>query len=109
MDRGTKVFKYAILPEILGKYYSKLSSQPEAPKEKESSTASTSAQEVDESPKLWCYCRTDESGEMILCESEQCEIEWFHTHCLLITSIPKGKWICPDCRKERSTKRRRTK
>ena len=25
------------------------------------------------------------------------KIEWFHTACLRITSIPRGKWFCPDC------------
>ena len=46
---------------------------------------------------VWCYCRTGESGQMIQCESGQCEIDWFHTSCLKITVIPRGKWLGPDC------------
>ncbi len=36
---------------------------------------------------------------MIMCESGECEIEWFHIDCLRITTIPKDKWRCPDCKK----------
>ena len=59
----------------------------------------TCAQEV------WCYCQKGECGEMIKRESGHCEIDWFHTDCLKITRIPKGKWLCPECRKKVCTRR----
>ena len=52
----------------------------------------------DENQDVLCYCRVEDSGEMIQCENGGCTIEWFYTSCLRITSIPKGKWMCPDCR-----------
>jgi len=30
-------------------------------------------------------------GEMIMCESGECEINWFHTDCLRITTTPNDK------------------
>ncbi len=36
---------------------------------------------------------------MITCDNSECMIEWFHTKCLQISKVPRGKWYCPDCRK----------
>ena len=44
---------------------------------------------------------------MVACDNEDCSIEWFHTGCLRITTVPKGKWYCPDCRKLPKFKRKR--
>uniref|UniRef100_A0A0R3PRD3 PHD-type domain-containing protein n=1 Tax=Angiostrongylus costaricensis TaxID=334426 RepID=A0A0R3PRD3_ANGCS len=37
-------------------------------------------------------------GEMIGCDNDKCEIEWFHFECIGLTTKPKGKWFCPNCR-----------
>ena len=51
--------------------------------------------------KLRCYCRKEEYGElMIYCDNNDCCIQWFHTTCLQITTIPKVKWYCPDCQRK---------
>ena len=54
---------------------------------------------------VWCFCRCEEDGEMIGCDNELCKIEWFHTDCLRIEKIPKGKWFCPECTKGKRTKK----
>ena len=41
-------------------------------------------------------------GSMILCDSKACDIKWFHFNCVNLTSKPKGKWFCPNCRDNRS-------
>ncbi|XP_058803402.1 uncharacterized protein LOC131671177 [Phymastichus coffea] len=53
------------------------------------------------SNNLYCYCQCpyDEVSEMIACDGDDCQIEWFHFECVGITVPPKGKWFCPDCRK----------
>ena len=33
-------------------------------------------------------------------------VKWFHMECLQITSVPKGRWYCPDCRKLTKGKRK---
>ena len=75
----------------------------------EESTSQPNYSSQDENQAVWCYCRAEKSGEMIQCESGECTIEWFHTSCLRITSIPKGKWMCPDCRKKVAAKCRKNK
>ena len=30
---------------------------------------------------------------MVECDDEDCSIEWFHTECLRITTVPKDKWV----------------
>ena len=95
LEKCKQFIKLAILPEILGKWYSW---EPLSLSDNE--TKSLIETNQDESQDLWCYCRKGESGTMIACENQECPIEWFHTECLHIKTIPKGKWFCPDCRKK---------
>lgn len=45
----------------------------------------------------YCICRQISYGEMVACDNDECEIEWFHYDCVGISQPPKGKWFCPDC------------
>ena len=86
--------KLGVLPELLGKWYSR---EPVA------SISSTGNEQVEECAhgELCCYCRKEEYGElMIYCDNNDCCIQWFHTTCLQITTIPKVKWYCPDCQRK---------
>ncbi|RNA40341.1 inhibitor of growth 1 [Brachionus plicatilis] len=47
---------------------------------------------------LYCTCREISYGQMIMCDNDACQIEWFHFNCVKLTSKPKGKWYCPLCR-----------
>ena len=52
----------------------------------------------------WCFCRMGENEDnMIQCENKNCNISWFHQKCVRIKKVPKGRWFCPDCRKNNST------
>ena len=72
------------------------------------STSSSSSQPRDrsvhrESPEpTYCVCRQVSYGDMICCDNDACDIEWFHFQCVSLTSKPKGKWYCPNCRGDRS-------
>lgn len=48
----------------------------------------------------YCICRQISYGEMVACDNNECEIEWFHYECVNITQPPKGKWYCPDCTRQ---------
>jgi hypothetical protein len=54
---------------------------------------------VDPNEPVYCYCRQVSYGQMIACDNEGCQREWFHFTCVGLTAEPKGKWYCPDCRK----------
>ncbi|XP_073982140.1 misexpression suppressor of ras 4 [Rhodnius prolixus] len=73
---------------------------PPAPTNQVTSTSSTSQKNEKD---VYCYCRCpyDEVSEMIACDDENCEIEWFHFECVGILVPPRGQWFCPGCRKAR--------
>lgn len=48
---------------------------------------------------LYCTCQRPSFGEMICCDNEKCEFEWFHYGCVGIKEQPPGEWLCPTCRK----------
>lgn len=54
----------------------------------------------------YCTCRQVSYGEMVACDNNECEIEWFHYDCVGITQPPKGKWYCPDCSKKMKIQRK---
>jgi len=49
---------------------------------------------------LYCSCRRVSFGDMVACDNEECQYEWFHYPCVGLTMSPRGKWYCPDCRKD---------
>ena len=103
MHKATEFFKYGILPELLGRWYTTLqstASNMDVNRDAERAlvdTTNTSMPTTTE--KRYCYCKEEKDGLFIFCDGENCSIEWFHVECLKIKRIPKGKWFCPDCRK----------
>ena len=89
VPRAEKFFRTCLLPELLVNWYTR-------PTE----FTSTNSESLDNSsePK-YCYCRGPKEGRMIPCDNPDCPVEWYHFKCLHLTSVPKGKWYCPDCRK----------
>lgn len=48
--------------------------------------------------EAFCFCKQPSFGEMIECESERCEIKWFHCDCVGAESYPADKmWFCGVC------------
>lgn len=100
-DNLKHLFINHILPEIVGKFYTRkpvtneegivgVNELPDAP--------STSVMETEEDyTKLWCYCNQPSFGDMVECDNDKCTIQWFHFACLRIRCPPKGKWYCPSC------------
>jgi hypothetical protein len=52
---------------------------------------------VDPNEPVYCYCRKVSFGEMVACDSDDCQNEWFHFACVGLKEAPKGKWYCQDC------------
>lgn len=55
--------------------------------------------------RTYCYCDGVSYGEMIACDDENCEREWFHLSCIGLTVCPEGSWFCDTCKNKRNTKR----
>ncbi|KAF2168669.1 hypothetical protein M409DRAFT_65541 [Zasmidium cellare ATCC 36951] len=47
---------------------------------------------------LYCICQKVSYGEMVGCDNDDCELQWFHYKCVGVTEEPKGEWLCPNCR-----------
>ena len=48
--------------------------------------------------RKYCTCRSVSYGNMVACDNENCEFEWFHWGCVGVTREPIGKWFCEDCK-----------
>lgn len=59
----------------------------------------TSVDAIEESEtEIWCVCRGEDDGrKMIMCESNQCLIKWFHFDCMRLKTEPKNDWFCANC------------
>lgn len=64
-------------------------------KEKETEPASNPGSNGAE--PTYCYCNQISFGEMVGCDGDTCEREWFHLPCIGFKNPPKGKWYCDDC------------
>lgn len=81
-------FYEAILPELLGRYFS---NRP---------IEQTSIEEdsLDRLCYNYCTCKKNVGGKMIMCTQEGCPNLWYHYKCLGIIRKPtKKQWKCPFC------------
>ncbi|KAK5677118.1 hypothetical protein LTS10_010307 [Elasticomyces elasticus] len=48
----------------------------------------------------YCYCNRGSYGEMVACDNDQCEREWFHIGCTELQEAPGEDegWWCDGCR-----------
>jgi hypothetical protein len=58
-------------------------------------------EEIDPNEPRYCYCGDVSYGEMVACDNENCEREWFHLGCVGLSEPPprRTKWYCDDCKK----------
>lgn len=55
--------------------------------------------EDEDDQQLYCYCQKVSYGDMVGCDNDNCEYQWFHWGCVGLKSEPEGEWLCPTCRK----------
>ena len=90
--KATKVFKLAVLPELLGRWFTKPTLSRGAIEDPVQET------ESDDEEGPWCFCQEHlEESELIGCDNAQCNIKWYHMDCLQIINPPEGNWYCPTC------------
>ncbi len=94
VDKVSQFYKYGVLPELIGKWYSKKPINNMLIEDTNESTASTSTIDpistndentntnntlpVVTNEQSFCYCKQPESGHMIACDYPGCSTEWFH-------------------------------
>lgn len=52
----------------------------------------------EEDTELYCFCQKISFGNMVACDNEKCERQWFHWACVGVDEEPVGEWLCPVCR-----------
>ena len=93
-------FTTAILPELMGKFYSRTSDEQLLVTRPPSRPTSSSPEADEPSSPTYCYCNGPDEGRMVGCDNPSCRFGWFHLDCLGLKTEPKAKqWYCPDCRK----------
>lgn len=63
--------------------------------------------DVDADEPTYCYCNGVSYGEMVGCDADDCEREWFHLECVGLKVAPRSnaKWYCDDCKEKLKNKR----
>ena len=105
VSRVKDFFTKSILPELLGKFYSR-KDEPKATSNTAQDPCCSVTSDVTDGEgkvskmKLYCYCQVPDGDDMVGCDNRACECEWFHLKCLKLKDFPsKTYWYCPDCRK----------
>ena len=91
-------FRLCLLPEVTGNFYSRTKTVLYS---MDNTVVNNPNNDESDSQKLYCYCKSEEFGEMIAYDSITCSIE-----CLHLSKTPNGKWYCPDCQKLRDRNKR---
>ena len=102
MEDVKHFFIKGLLPEIIGKWYTWkhiADNIGDVALPSTSAPATNTDDQFKDYSKIWCYCSQPSFGTMIMCNSSDCSIQWFHCDCLRIRNPPKGQWYCPACRK----------
>ena len=121
LEKSELFFKHAILPELIGKIFSRptlgtntdvnldtnLATGSALPVTQESCVDQslsncTTDKDSTEDNLIICTCRTvyrPDKDNVIACDNENCPYVWFHFKCVKIRRVPKGAWYCSKCRK----------
>mmetsp|Transcript_12620 Transcript_12620/g.34552 ORF Transcript_12620/g.34552 Transcript_12620/m.34552 type:complete len:205 (+) Transcript_12620:345-959(+) len=64
--------------------------------------AGAGGEEEDDADRPYCFCQRVSYGDMIGCDNDKCRFEWFHLPCVGLAPgyKPRGKWYCPECRRD---------
>lgn len=107
IQRAETFFKSIILPELIGKLYSRPLSEQQVNKPILQTSAQPQATLThDEGKEIICICRKEydeNSDDVIGCDNENCPYKWLHFKCAGIKRVPKGNWLCKHCRKEKTS------
>lgn len=56
----------------------------------------------DQDDQRYCFCNNVSYGDMIGCDDDDCEREWFHLGCVGLLKPPQGTWYCDACLERRT-------
>jgi len=56
--------------------------------------------------RVYCWCQMGSFGDMVACDDNECEREWFHLGCIGLEVAPEGVWFCDACRSKSKNRRK---
>lgn len=68
--------------------------------------ASVGSNRDDTDDQRYCFCNNVSYGDMIGCDDDDCEREWFHLGCVGLSKPPQGTWYCDACLERRAQQAR---
>ncbi|KAJ2963254.1 hypothetical protein NQZ79_g1675 [Umbelopsis isabellina] len=86
--------------------YSDRTSHSSRPNPNQSGADGVPDLDIDPNEPTYCYCNQVSFGDMVACDSESCEREWFHYQCVGLVEPPAGKWYCDDCLEDMNLRKR---
>ena len=86
MSRRHDCFLNAVLPELIGKWFSRPPSASPSTVSSEPDVPLTTSDEDEH----YCYCQGPGSGKMIVCDNPACPHKWFHFGCLKLNEANDG-------------------
>lgn len=66
--------------------------------EADDSASSVHVNDDGDDETLYCLCQKVSFGDMVGCDNDDCEYQWFHYKCVGVTEEPAGEWLCPICK-----------
>jgi len=110
-EESQHIFLNAILPELVGKFFSRPPQKGTWITQGSSKESNTADADTDLYGKISCYCKQPEFQKMMACDNPECPIKWFHYKCVGLKCTPKRRWFFPSCRKlpEIHSKKRKSK
>eukprot|EP00112_Aurelia_sp_Birch-Aquarium-sp1_P007230 Seg1787.7 transcript_id=Seg1787.7/GoldUCD/mRNA.D3Y31 product="hypothetical protein" protein_id=Seg1787.7/GoldUCD/D3Y31 len=90
LPRLSQFWQYCVLPEILGRWYTRKCYLSEPRK--------TSEIKV-------CFCGEETGEPTVKCQNEDCPISLYHPLCLKVTQV-SNNWYCPHCQRLPEFKRK---
>jgi len=108
-DQAADFHAMAIMPELVGRFFSR-KDKPLPLSVQHTVSSGENCELVQQNQCVYCICQQaeDPEREMVACDNENCPYQWFHLDCmkLKLSSLPKGKWYCPECSKTRRKRRK---
>ena len=100
VDRCKLFLKKAVLPELVGKLYSRPLQEHTARQKHQISSCSNVQDQL-----IICICRAvykKDVDNVTGCDNENCPYVWLHFNCAGIKHVPKSPWFCKSCRKHQN-------
>ena len=69
-----KFYKLCILPELLGKWYTR----KQSPRDSSVQPPRDPPLQIEEDDGTWCHCKERKGGDMVACDNKSCTTTWLH-------------------------------